>query len=115
MRGLNGKIGVVAGGGRGIGAATAMRLADEGALVVVGDINEEWAKDSAAAITKKGGKAIGVLSIDTEWGQSAGNAMEENIKALGGNFALRPVRPAAMLAKYPASTRRVLKPKGCAA
>jgi len=29
------------------------------------------------------------LSIDTEWGQSAGNAMEENIKALGGNFALR--------------------------
>ena len=60
MRGLNGKIGVVAGGGRGIGAATAMRLADEGALVVVGDINEAWAKDSAAAITKKGGKAIGV-------------------------------------------------------
>lgn len=60
MRGLNGKIGVVAGGGRGIGAATAMRLADEGALVVVGDINKEWAKDSAAAITQKGGKAIGV-------------------------------------------------------
>lgn len=60
MRGLSGKIGVVAGGGRGIGAATAMRLADEGALVVVGDINEAWAKDSAAAITQKGGKAIGV-------------------------------------------------------
>ena len=60
MRGLNGKIGVVAGGGRGIGAATAMRLADEGALVVVGDINEEWAKDSAAAITQEGGKAIGL-------------------------------------------------------
>lgn len=60
MRGLNGKIGVVAGGGRGIGAATAMRLADEGALVVVCDINEAWAKDSAAAITQKGGKAIGV-------------------------------------------------------
>ena len=61
MRGLNGKIGVVAGGGRGIGAATAMRLADEGALVVVGDINEAWAKDSATAITQKGGKAIGVF------------------------------------------------------
>lgn len=60
MRGLSGKIGVVAGGGRGIGAATAMRLAEEGALVVVGDINEAWAKDSAAAITQKGGKAIGV-------------------------------------------------------
>ncbi len=60
MRGLEGKIGIVAGGGRGIGAATAMRLADEGALVVVGDINETWANDSAAAIVQKGGSAIGV-------------------------------------------------------
>lgn len=60
MRGLTGKTAIVGGGGRGIGAATAMRLADEGAHVVVGDINEQWASDSAAAITAKGGKAIGV-------------------------------------------------------
>jgi hypothetical protein len=33
----------------------------------------------------------------------------------GGNFASRPIRPAAMLAKYPASTHRVFKPEGCAA
>lgn len=32
----------------------------------------------------------------------------------GGNFCARPIRPAAMLAKYPASTRRVLKAEGCA-
>ena len=32
----------------------------------------------------------------------------------GGNFSDRPIRPAAMLAKYPASTRRVLKAEGCA-
>lgn len=31
----------------------------------------------------------------------------------GGNLAPRPVRPAAKLAKYPASTRRVHKPRGC--
>jgi NAD(P)-dependent dehydrogenase (short-subunit alcohol dehydrogenase family) len=61
MRGLQGKAGIVAGGGRGIGAATAMRLAEEGATVVVGDINEDWAKESAAAITVKGGRAIGVF------------------------------------------------------
>ena len=30
----------------------------------------------------------------------------------GGGFVPRPVRPAAMLAKYPASTRRVLKEHG---
>ncbi|MGQ0677161.1 MAG: DUF1272 domain-containing protein [Rhodospirillales bacterium] len=31
----------------------------------------------------------------------------------GGNFSARPIRPAAMLAKYPASTERVFKPRGC--
>ncbi|HEY7688842.1 MAG TPA: DUF1272 domain-containing protein [Dongiaceae bacterium] len=34
----------------------------------------------------------------------------------GGELVRRPVRPPAMLAKYPASTERVTKPhKGCAA
>ena len=60
MRGLAGKVAIVAGGGRGIGAATAMRLADEGATVVIGDINEQWAHDSAQAIVDKGGRAAGV-------------------------------------------------------
>jgi hypothetical protein len=32
----------------------------------------------------------------------------------GGELALRPRRPAEKLAKYPASTERVLKPEGCA-
>ncbi|AZO10261.1 MULTISPECIES: DUF1272 domain-containing protein [unclassified Mesorhizobium] len=31
----------------------------------------------------------------------------------GGNFSPRPIRPAAKLEKYPASTRRVLKAEGC--
>jgi hypothetical protein len=32
----------------------------------------------------------------------------------GGELARRPVRPAAMLKKYPPSAERVLKPQGCA-
>lgn len=60
MRGLNGKVGVVAGGGRGIGAATARRLAEEGAAVVIGDITEAWANEVAAAIREAGGRAVGV-------------------------------------------------------
>lgn len=31
----------------------------------------------------------------------------------GGNLVPRPVRPPAMLAKYPASAKRVFKPEGC--
>ncbi|MFT3975584.1 MAG: SDR family oxidoreductase [Sphingomonas bacterium] len=60
MRGLTGKVGIVAGGGRGIGAATARRLAAEGASVVVGDIAGDWAGEVAADIRAQGGKAIGV-------------------------------------------------------
>jgi uncharacterized protein len=32
----------------------------------------------------------------------------------GGELLRRPIRPAKMLLKHPASTERVFKPKGCA-
>ena len=32
----------------------------------------------------------------------------------GGNLVARPIRPAAMLARHPASTKRVVKKDGCA-
>jgi len=32
----------------------------------------------------------------------------------GGELVRRPIRPAAKLARYPASTQRVYKPQGCA-
>ena len=31
----------------------------------------------------------------------------------GGGFTPRPIRPAALLGKYPPATRRVLKAEGC--
>ena len=31
----------------------------------------------------------------------------------GGGFVPRPIRPAAKLAQYPASTKRIFKPEGC--
>ncbi|WP_417678460.1 DUF1272 domain-containing protein [Roseibium sp.] len=33
----------------------------------------------------------------------------------GGNLVARPIRPAEKLQRFPASTKRVLKPEGCAA
>lgn len=41
------------------------------------------------AVKDLGASKVGVLSIDTEWGKSAGNAMEENIVAMGGEMVLR--------------------------
>lgn len=60
MRGLAGKVGIVAGGARGIGAATARRLAQEGAHVVIGDLLLDQAEENAEAIRAAGGSALAV-------------------------------------------------------
>ncbi len=61
MRGIEGKRFVVAGGGAGIGAAVAERLAAEGGRVIAGDINEVTAKAVAKRIVESGDEAEGVL------------------------------------------------------
>ncbi|MFK0156608.1 SDR family NAD(P)-dependent oxidoreductase [Streptomyces sp. NPDC090493] len=58
MRGLRGKRIIIAGGATGIGAATAERLAEEGASVMVGDINVAGAESTVKRITEAGGNAI---------------------------------------------------------
>ncbi|MBI1737226.1 MAG: SDR family oxidoreductase [Candidatus Rokubacteria bacterium] len=57
---FEGKVAVVTAGGAGIGAATAARLAAEGAAVVVGDLSGRRAAAVAEAITAAGGSAIGL-------------------------------------------------------
>ena len=59
MRGLKGKVALVAGAAPGnIGAATAIRLAEEGTSVVAADLNESAARAVADEIEALGGKAI---------------------------------------------------------
>ncbi|MEV4631542.1 3-oxoacyl-ACP reductase FabG [Micromonospora sp. NPDC049523] len=55
-----GKVAVVTGGGQGIGAATARRLAAEGAAVAVVDLNGESATSVADELSAAGGRAVGV-------------------------------------------------------
>ena len=56
--GIQGKISVVTGGGKGIGEAIALRLASEGAKVVLADLDSEAAKKVAEAIQAQGGDAL---------------------------------------------------------
>lgn len=58
MTQLKDKIAVVTGAGQGIGAAVAMAYAEEGAEVVVVDLNREAAEKTAADINASGGHAI---------------------------------------------------------
>jgi NAD(P)-dependent dehydrogenase (short-subunit alcohol dehydrogenase family) len=54
------KVAMVTGGGSGIGAAMARRFAEEGATVVVADLDEKAAGKVASAIEKDGGTAVAV-------------------------------------------------------
>lgn len=55
---LQNRVALITGAGRGIGAATALRLAEEGAQVVVNDINPDHAEQSASAIRDAGFQAV---------------------------------------------------------
>ncbi len=58
MARLEGKVAVVTGAGRGIGRATAVRFAQEGASVVVNDVDPDPAEETAAAIKEAGGQVL---------------------------------------------------------
>lgn len=55
---LDGRRAVVTGAGSGIGRASALRLAGEGAAVMCLDVREELAAETAADITRAGGRAL---------------------------------------------------------
>ncbi|MBL8385653.1 MAG: SDR family oxidoreductase [Burkholderiales bacterium] len=65
---LDGRIAIVSGSGRGIGRACAIKLAAEGARVVVNDLDAAPAADVVAAIRAGGGEAIAVPGSVTEDG-----------------------------------------------
>src|SRR2546426_609069 len=57
---LNGKVAVITGAASGIGAASAIAMAREGARVVAADLNEAGAKGVVEQIEKAGGQALAV-------------------------------------------------------
>jgi meso-butanediol dehydrogenase / (S,S)-butanediol dehydrogenase / diacetyl reductase len=57
---LRDKVVIVAGGAQGLGDGIARRLAEEGASVVIADINGAKAKSVAASMTREGKQAIAV-------------------------------------------------------
>jgi NAD(P)-dependent dehydrogenase (short-subunit alcohol dehydrogenase family) len=83
MRGLRGKVIVVAGGAGGIGTATCVRLAEEGAGIVVGDLNVDAAREVAARIEKDGGRAI-ACELDVSDDSSVAAGVRLAVDTFGG-------------------------------
>ena|ERR1700689_34504 len=55
---LEGKVALITGSGRGIGRSIALKLASEGARIVVNDLDPEPAQETAQAIREAGGAAV---------------------------------------------------------
>ncbi len=68
MGNLEGKVALVSGSGRGIGRALALKLAHEGARVVVNDLDQEPALEVVESIRSSGGEAEPCVGSVTEDG-----------------------------------------------
>jgi 3-oxoacyl-[acyl-carrier protein] reductase len=68
---LDGKVAIVSGSGRGIGREIALKLASEGAKVVVNDLDADPAKETVTAIEAAGGRAVACVGnvTDADFGE----------------------------------------------
>jgi len=80
---LEGKVALVTGAGSGIGKASSLRFAAEGASVMCVDLDETSAQGTAAAIAEGVGSSA-ALRVDVTDEEAVKAACEETVRELGG-------------------------------
>ena len=83
MKKLEGKVALVTGSGRGIGRAIALKLAGEGARLVVNDLDAEPAHETIELVKGLGGEAVACVGNVTET-QFGERFIESALKNYGG-------------------------------
>jgi NAD(P)-dependent dehydrogenase (short-subunit alcohol dehydrogenase family) len=82
MKDLTNKVALITGGASGIGKATAILFAQEGASIAVVDINQEQGQSTVAEIEAAGGRAIFVLCNVTS-AEDCRSAVEKTVAEFG--------------------------------
>lgn len=84
-RDLSRRVAVITGAASGIGKATALRFAEEGAHVVIADINEEGAQQTAREIEEKHGEGRSLaLSVDVTDEDAVIQVVKDTVRTFGG-------------------------------
>jgi 3-oxoacyl-[acyl-carrier protein] reductase len=79
---LHERVAIITGGGSGIGAATAVAMAAEGARVLVADVNEAGAKSVVQRIESAGGQAL-AMAVDVTRAADNQAAVERAVATWG--------------------------------
>ena len=79
---LNGKVALVTGAGRGMGRATALALAHDGANVAVTDILADAVEETATDVRAAGGNSI-AIAADIGDGEAINRVIADTVAALG--------------------------------
>lgn len=79
---LEDKVAVITGAGQGLGRAYALRFAEEGAYIVVADIQEDNAHSVVQEVQNLGGKAVAV-KVDVSDAVSVGAMIEQALEQFG--------------------------------
>jgi NAD(P)-dependent dehydrogenase (short-subunit alcohol dehydrogenase family) len=80
---LDGKVALITGGGRGIGAAAARMFAAEGAKVALAEIAQEAGEATATGIREAGGEAL-FIATDVADPEQVERAVRQTVSAFGG-------------------------------
>lgn len=95
---MSGKVAIVTGAGSGIGRATALRLAAEGAAVACADLSIDTASDTAKAIEAAGGQAL-ALQVDVTVEDACARLVGDTLARFGrlttlvNSAGVRPIGP----------------------
>ena len=83
MADLSGKVALITGAGSGIGRASALRMAADGAAVMCADLDEQGAQDTAARVAEHGGRSA-AMKLDVSSEAEVKEALQSTIQELGG-------------------------------
>lgn len=83
MADLSGKVALITGAASGIGRASALRMASDGAAVMCADLDEQGAQDTASQVAEHGGRSA-AMKLDVSSEDEVKEALQATIRELGG-------------------------------